>query len=166
MPCFFADLFGLLTTDSLTRAMFSGVRTDRGLPGGDLFTTLPLTDPSSDCNIWRRITSIQLTSKSSLRLYYGARSNEPLNSTNALLYCPTLHGWLILFEREMWMAELISKVNFTGLPHISNNSPAKSENIMYSNIFIISAGPCTWKGSIHWCSYEFGWSLAGLQARR
>ena len=51
----------------------------------------PLTEPSSDSNIRRRIMSVQL-SKSLLHLYYGAYSNEPLNSINVLLYCITLHG--------------------------------------------------------------------------
>ncbi|PSN36328.1 hypothetical protein C0J52_24329 [Blattella germanica] len=57
MACFIADLFGLLNTDSLTRAMFSW-STSWGLDF-DISLHMPVTEPSSECSISRRNKSIQ-----------------------------------------------------------------------------------------------------------
>ncbi|PSN40940.1 hypothetical protein C0J52_26469 [Blattella germanica] len=68
MACSFADLFGLLNTDSLTRAMFSW-SASWGLVF-DIFLHMPLTAPSSDSSIRRRNTSIQ-----------SQRSAPPISNT-------------------------------------------------------------------------------------
>ncbi|PSN54535.1 hypothetical protein C0J52_10201 [Blattella germanica] len=60
MACFFADLFGLLITDSFTRAMFSW-STSWGLVF-DISLHMPLTEQSSESSNRRRNTSIQLLS--------------------------------------------------------------------------------------------------------
>ncbi|PSN42792.1 hypothetical protein C0J52_18123 [Blattella germanica] len=57
MACFFADLFGLLNTDFLTRVMFSW-STSWGLVFDISFHT-PLTEQSSDSSIRRRNTSVK-----------------------------------------------------------------------------------------------------------
>ncbi|PSN54590.1 hypothetical protein C0J52_07386 [Blattella germanica] len=57
MACFFADLFGPLNTDFLTRTMFSW-STSWGLVF-DIFLNMPLTEPSSDSSIRKRNMSLQ-----------------------------------------------------------------------------------------------------------
>jgi hypothetical protein len=83
-----ADLFGVRCTESNTRSMFSGVRTERRLqPGGSLrhrpFST-PLFYPSTNY-VWRRsFPLIKLSSKPLLGFFNWTCFNKQLHRTHAL----------------------------------------------------------------------------------
>ena len=89
-----ADCLGLRPMDANTWAMFSGVRTEDGRPGGfymqqTFFTPWPYL--LTDC-IWRwGFQKIQFTAKSALSLCNGPHPNKEFHSMHTFSNSPLLH---------------------------------------------------------------------------